>query len=84
MTEAERPIPSAIALEARPIRSSPGSYTVAVECPYCSSVHIHGWGGPGDSGGHRRPHCINATARKINSAGYDITIPENLKVRNPQ
>lgn len=72
--------PDAPALKAAPNPSSPGTYTVGVHCPYCSGVHIHGWSGPGAEGGHRRPHCWSSAARKINGAGYNITIPADLKV----
>lgn len=72
--------PDAPALRAAPNPTYLGSYTVEVTCPYCSAVHVHGWQGPGDAGGHRVAHCWSPAARKINSAGYNIVIPADLEV----
>lgn len=73
------PRPYAVATHADPNRDSPGYYIVTVQCPYCPRSHFHGWGGPGDPGGHRAAHCTDDAARKINGRGYVISIPADLK-----
>ena len=73
------PRPYAVATHADPNRDSPGYYVVTVQCPYCPRSHFHGWGGPGDTGGHRAAHCTDDTARTINGRGYVISIPADLK-----
>lgn len=74
------PRPYAVATSAEPNRNSPGYYVVTIQCPYCGQQHTHGWGGPGDPGGHRAPHCWTDDARRINSRGYALTIPAQLEV----
>lgn len=76
--------PEAPAIRVRPNPNYPGSYSVQVYCPYCSGVHIHNWSGLGAEVGHRRPICWIAAARKINGAGYTVTIPDDMKVEVQQ
>lgn len=76
--------PDAPAIRVRPHPTYPRSYTVWVHCPYCSGVHIHGGNGPGDEVGHRVPDCWSSAAQKINSAGYNVTVPADLEVEVQQ
>jgi hypothetical protein len=49
------------------------SAQVAISCPYCHRVHLHGAVGPalGDGDGHRLPHCVAGPGTKV-GAGYAI------------
>lgn len=76
--------PDAPAIRVRPNPRHPGSYSVWVHCPYCSGVHIHDCSGPGAEVGHRVPECWSSAAQKINSAGYNVTIPGDLEMEAQQ
>jgi len=77
-TEPQTP-PTAIATKLEPNPSYPGAHIVTVTCPYCNTTHSHGIPAEDRQAGHRLAHCHDPAARQINTAGYDIHLPDELQ-----